>query len=191
MKIGTTICILIVMVSILPYIGAAQPGIIVKIGSPSLSTQNGETIAIYPVIIENQDAGYDTDGDGTIDCCEKTITSVTITQEGWSNSNWQYSFDPDTITMTIPADYGQITTDLTVIVPAGTGDGIYPHKMLVEAAYDLYIPEDNIIIPGFYDSMEPAFNTEISNITTIPEFPTFALPIIIVLGTMYVMKRRR
>lgn len=88
--------------------------------------------------------------------------------------------------MTIPADYGQITTDLTVTVPAGTGGGIYPHKMLVEATYNLYIPEDNVVIPGAgYDSMEPVFNTE------IVKFPAIALPIISVLGLMYVMNRRK
>lgn len=180
----------------------ATPGIEVITGSPSYSIQGSSIIAEYQVTISNLDSGVDTDNDGTIDCCAKTITSLTAEQDGWSGSGWSYSFNPDPTTtpMKTPDNYGSITTTLTITAPSGTGDGNYPHKVTAAASYDMYIPDDpntqddeSLLLMGEgIDSDYDFFNTEISGNTpaSIPEFPTIALPIILVLGVMFLFRKK-
>jgi hypothetical protein len=183
-------------------IAAAFPGIELTTGLPSYSLQGSSVVAEYLVTISNLDAGFDTDGDGVLDCCAKTVTSIVVDQDGWSGSGWTYSFNPDpTITtLTTPDNYGSITTTLTITAPSGTVDGDYSHKVTAEAVYDLYIPDnpsttddESLLIPGAgFDSDYDFFNTEISgsNPAPIPEFPTVALPIVSVLGLMFLLRKK-
>lgn len=180
-------------------IASANPGIEVTTGLPSYSVLGDNLVAEYVVTIQSLDAGYDTDGDGVIDCCAKIITSTTVEQDGWSDSDWSYLFYPDPTTLSIPADYGIVTTTLTIVAPSSTGVGDYSHKVNVDAKYDLYIPDDpstsydeTLFIPEFgIDNDYHFFYTAIagSTLAPIPEFPTVALPIISALGLLFLMRR--
>lgn len=195
------VLLMIVIVAGFANIAAANPGIEVITGPPSYSIQGSSTVAEYQVTISNLDPGFDTDNDGTIDCCGKTITSLTVEQDGWSGSGWSYPFNPDPITtpLTTPHNFGSITTTLTVTAPSVTGN--YPHKVTAEAVSDFYIPDDpstpddeSLLIPGAgIDTDYDFFNTEIteSTPTPIPEFPTIALPIISVLGLVFLLRKNR
>jgi hypothetical protein len=192
---------LILIVTAFMNTAVATPGIEVTTGLPSYSIQGSSIVAEYQVTINNLDPGVDTDNDGIIDCCSKTITSLTVEQDGWSDNGWGYSFNPDPTTtpMITPDNYGSITTTLTVTAPIGTGN--YPHKVTAVALYDMYIPDDpdtpddeSFLIPGAgFDSDYDFFITEILESTPapIPEFPTIALPIISVLGLVFLLRKNK
>ncbi len=173
MKIKTIIFLVFVLVGILPYVGAATPGIDVTASPLSIATSSGTTID-YQITITNLDNDYD-----------KTITSLgmTISQPGWT-----YTFEPDLIGTKIPAGNGNsITATLHVTIPPSQTIQIYDNQVTADAEYELF--------PGFFgsDSDPENFNTEITATTgtDIPEFPTIALPIVSVLGLMFLISRQK
>lgn len=181
MKIRTTIYIILALFVILPYIGAATPGINVTVDPSSRDAQSGTTID-YVVKIENLDQDY-----------YKNITSIDmeILPTGWT-----YSIDQLTTTI-LPAGEGSfITTTLHITIPLGTGTDIYNHRINVSAEFELYpgcslIESDPSIC--FLPENDPEdFNTHvIASTAPIPEFPTVALPIISAMGIMLIMSRRK
>jgi len=165
------ILVLLATLSLFPYTVAAAPGIDVTTTPSSIATTGGTTID-YQVKITNLDDFY-----------TKTITSLSITS---AQPGWTYTFDPDLTGQTIPAGSGNsLTTTLHVTAPAGTSPNIYSHQVTAEAQYEIF--------PGFYgtDSDPDNFNTQITATTPIPEFPTIALPLISVLGIMFLLGRKR
>ncbi len=171
MKIKTILFMVFVLVGIMPYVGAATPGIDVTINPLSITTAGG-TIIDYQVTITNLDDDFD-----------KTITALGMTI---SQSTWTYTLDSDLTGNTIPAGNGNsITTTLHVTIPPGQTSQIYNQQVTSEAQYELF--------PGYIasDNDPENFNTEITDITPIPEFPTIALPIISALGLMFMMSRQK
>ena len=173
-----------VLIGILPFTATAIPGITVTIDPLNKDTPDDITVD-YLVTITNDDDNYD-----------KTITSLQmeITQTGWT-----YSIDPPT-TSFIPAGMGNsITTTLHVSVPRGTRNGIYYiHRINAVAEYELYpgclseFGDASICVLTENDPED--FNTHIiggTQNTEIPEFPTIALPVISILGLIFVMRRKK
>ena len=176
MRMQTILLIIFIMIGILPYTAAATPGIYVTVDPLSQPAVSGNTID-YGVTVSNMDDGY-----------TKLITSLDITS---AQPGWTYTFDPNIIGQTIPAgiDAG-ISTVLSVTSPAGTTSGIYGHQINAEVEYMLMVP-----FPPFAltlpESDPENFNTQIQGTTPIPEFPTIALPVLSVIGLLFVFERRK
>jgi hypothetical protein len=170
-KLGKTILVLLALLSILPSMAAAIPGIDVTTTPSSITTTGGATID-YQVKITNLDDGY-----------AKTITSLAITS---SQPGWTYTFDPDLTGQTIPAGSGNsITTTLHVTAPPGASPDTYSHTVSATVEYELFrgfpVPESD----------PDTFNTQIPPSTPIPEFPTVALPVLAVFGLLFVVRRKQ
>lgn len=176
MKIKTTGFLMFALISILPYVGEAMPGIEVTTDPLSNTTADGITID-YKVIITNQD-----------DCCSKTITSLDMVDP---QSGWLFNFEPSLVGETIPAGSGSsIITTLKVTVPSGVTSG-------QTISHEIYTNADAVLCDGdFCFSLGPDedyefFNTIVTEATQIPEFPTVALPVISALGIVLLMSRRK
>lgn len=182
MKMKTMILIMLVMISILPYTAAATPGIYVTIDPLSQPAVSGNTID-YGVIVSNMDDGI-----------PKLITSLDIIS---AQPGWTYAFNPDIVGQEIPGvkDAG-INTILSVTSPAGMARGIYGHQINAEVEYTLMLSDPLMAfipsIPLTLTEFDPEnFNTEIQDSASIPEFPTIALPVLSVIGLLFVFERRR
>ncbi len=163
MKMRTTIFIVFVLIGILPYAGAAHPGIQVTTNPMSITTAGSTTINYTITITE-------------LDGIDKTISSLGITQP----PGWTYTFNPDLTGANLPAS-GSITTNLSVIIPSAQTSQIYTQQVTVEAQYWGFATDT-----GYAD-----FTTQITGNTptAIPEFPTIALPTISALGIMLLISR--
>jgi len=185
MKKRTAIYLIFALVGILPYIGAATPGIIITLDPLSKSTQSG-TAVDYQVIIINDDGILDVDGNCIDECWDKTITSLSMIE---TQPGWDYVID-SLVTNHIPPGKGNRITTTLHITPLGATPDTYNHKIEVISDSTLYDQDGNAVVSLSGDSDYEEFATIIEG-TPIPEFPTIALPIVSVLGLMLLISRRK
>lgn len=182
MKMKTIVLIMFVMIGILPYTAAATPGIHVTVDPLSQTAVSGNTID-YGVTVTNMDDGL-----------SKLITSLDITS---AQPGWIYTFNPDIVGEEIPAGDGQsISTVLSVTSLSSAGIGIYGHQINAEAEYTVMLSDPLMPfippIPLTLTEFDPEnFNTQIQDTTPIPEFPTIALPVLSIIGLLFVFERRK
>lgn len=94
---------------------------------------------------------------------------------------WDYSFDPGTLRLETPGESN--STKLSIKIASDAPPGIYHHTVIVKGYDEFgtmfnYVTEEDIYV----------INTDVSS---IPEFPTIAFPIISVLGLLFVMRKSK
>ena len=173
MKMKTILVIMFVMIGILPYTAAANPGLEVLVDPLDQTTISGNTI-VYNVILNNTNENYDI-----------TMDNIIVTK---NQISWTYTFD-DVSGMIIPIGENR-SVELSVTSPFGTPNGLYDHT--VDGNGHITIE----VFPGYYiDGPEygyQTFNTKIYDSTVpVPEFPTIALPVLSVIGLLLLFERRK
>jgi hypothetical protein len=94
---------------------------------------------------------------------------------------WNYIFDPGTLRLEAPGE--SKSTILTINIASDAPPGLYHHTVMVDG-YDEF--GTSIGIPVETDIY--VINTDVA---PIPEFPTIALPIISVIGLLFVMRKSK
>jgi len=94
---------------------------------------------------------------------------------------WDYIFDPGTVRLEAPGE--SKSTKLTINIASDAPPGMYHHTVIVYG-YDEF--GTMIGVPTETDIY--VINTDVAS---IPEFPTIALPILSVIGLLFVMRRQR
>lgn len=185
----TLILSIVLIFGILPYAGTAIPGLQVTLNPQHQEITSDVTTIDYQVTIINLDNDLiDENGDPLSDV-DKTITTLKMTS---AQPGWNYEFIPDPTGLVLNDVAGQSrTVTLRVTIPSSPSVGIHAHQVTAEASYEM-IPG----IPDFlgFDSDYENFDTEIiesSPNTAIPEFPTITIPVISVLGIMFLMSKRK
>ena len=179
MKLKTILLIMLIMIGILPYTAAANPGLEVLVDPLSQTTISGNTI-VYDVILNNTNENYDI-----------TMDNIIVIEK---QTSWTYTFD-DVNGMIIPIGEN-LTIELSVTSPFGTPNGLYNHKVDGNGHITIVIPGiPGIISESYIDLPEydyEFFDTIIYDSTApIPEFPTIALPVLSVIGLMLMFGRRK
>ena len=93
--------------------------------------------------------------------------------------DWDYDFNPDTLTLTSQGDLN--TSILTITVPSTAAIGNYYHVLIAFG----YIDYEGIEILVGKD--ESGFNTNVQ----VPEFPTVVVPMVAILGLVAIIGRRK
>ena len=96
--------------------------------------------------------------------------------------NWHYSYSENDFTV-YPGDRKEVL--LTISVPGGTANGEYFHDVIAQG---IYYDDAGQLIVDELGSYREYLNVET---IAIPEFATIAMPVISVLGMMFIMQRRR
>ncbi len=94
---------------------------------------------------------------------------------------WDYIFDPGTLRLETPGE--SKTTILTINIASDAPPGMYHHTVIVYG-YD----EFGTLIGVPTETDIYVINTDVSS---IPEFPTIALPILSVIGLLFVMRKSK
>ncbi len=138
-------------------IASAHPGIVVTVLPDSLNAQLGQTV-VYEVTTES-----------ITDTPEHVILSIKNPL-----ASWGYVFDNPEFDI---APGQNITTNLSVTVPASASQGTYQSNVLGTGA-----------VPGY-----EVFPTETSFFTfitvAIPEFPSIIVPVVATIGIVLVLRR--
>ncbi|RLI76783.1 hypothetical protein DRP04_12320 [Archaeoglobales archaeon] len=161
MKIKASIALVILLLACGNAL--AEPGIMVEVTPPSQAANAGSTID-YTLNVTN------------LDSYSKTIKSVSISlAQGWS-----YTLYPDIVGQTLPAG-GSIETTIHVSIPSTASAGSYSNQATVEVEYEL--------IPGvpFTETGYSVFETQV--MAAIPEFTTIAIPALIAMAAVVLMRR--
>lgn len=196
MKTKRIFFLIMLFFAIVPHIVVAIPGLIVRTDPESMTISNGGATVEYNVIIENQDDGrINPDTEIEAPKVDKTITAIrmNIRQPG---PDWDYSFYPDPVGQVLSDGTGQ-SRNITLQIKTKSGAiGIFEDQVAADAKYDFCFELDNpdSCITDLEENGYATFWTEItgsSNPAPIPEFPNVALPIISVLGLMFLMHRRK
>ena len=175
--------------SIFSHIVAANPGLQIKANPQEISTSSDSSI-IYSITIKN------------LDECDYSVCFIQIIKYIDINSiikcnDCTYTFTTDLIDT--PVYNGtDVTTALTVYIPPGKIMGqyvdhqidVFTNEEMCDTNYNDCFPIAEY--PDYPDEAHDLFSTLITGTSTpIPEFPTIALPIISVLGLVFLMSRRK
>lgn len=198
---------LLLILSIYPIIGTARPGLLVNASPQEITAPSDRTID-YVITITNLDKNETLDnGDGTYTFIHyiQKIKYIDV-NEFIRCSGCTYKFIPD-INESFVYNGTDVTTLLRVYIPPGKAIGeIIDHHIDVKTQEDVCFDDSCSVFIQFYDSsLDPnsegyytdigytLIKTIISSTTPapIPEFPTVAIPIISVLGLVFLMRRRK
>ncbi|MBU4222888.1 MAG: PEF-CTERM sorting domain-containing protein [Euryarchaeota archaeon] len=183
---------------LMPSLATAMPGISVTVNPTDKYITSGGITIDYLVTIRNDD-----DGIINPDPYNKKITGFTT---GTPPVGWTYQYDTSNIIGQVlsPATDQSRTFTLSVSVPATvqSNDVLqqFSHEVkgfteLETELYDGCMNDFGDYEICFSPENDPeGFNTLVSpntGNTAIPEFPTIALPIISVIGLLFVMRRSR
>lgn len=140
-------------------VAQADPGIVVSVDAIVNTVAPGGT-ATYKVRVQS-----------ITDELEHIVLSIDNPRVGWTYTFSQSEFDLD------PG--ATVEVDLSITVPVGTSIGTYYH----DVKGDAYLPGFE-----FLGSVETSTYTNVETIA-IPEYPTIALPVMIVLGLVFGVSR--
>jgi hypothetical protein len=103
-------------------------------------------------------------------------------QDTWWNPNWNYEFLPSTVRLESGTDSKAST--LTLHVPENAIPGTYSHTVEASALnqYDQVIGQTTGRI---------TINVIDTDVTSVPEFPTVALPVAAILGLLFIIGRKK
>jgi hypothetical protein len=103
-------------------------------------------------------------------------------QDTWWNPNWNYEFLPSTVRLERGTDSN--SSMLTLHVPENAIPGTYSHTVEASALNQL----DQIM---GQTTGRITINVIDTDVTAVPEFPTVALPVVAVLGLLFIIERKK
>lgn len=184
MRKNVGILLIIVLVSLCSQIGSANPGIVVDVNPSNIEITPDITKITYMVTLSTPDDPGN----------KFKVTSLDITSK--PSNDWNYQFETDLNGISITPDNSRSIT-LDVFIPSGLPlNQNYAHEITVRSEWYLCDEFDNCIlitdennIPLVVDDYK-VFNTIIrQDPAPIPEFPTVAVPIVSVIGLLFVMRK--
>jgi uncharacterized membrane protein len=173
LKLGLLLLVSLVTINI----ASAHPGFTIDVKPISSTVNTGGGTAIYSVTT-TAIAGLSQD--------EFADLSVTIVDPNGNPVNWDTTFSENSLV--IGPNSPETTVTMQVQVPPGTSVGDY----LLTVNGNGYLPD-----PSDPTKPDTTWIVESSNfpltvsVTSIPEFPTIALPVISVLGLVFMVSRRK
>ncbi|KKH64298.1 PEF-CTERM sorting domain-containing protein [Methanosarcina mazei] len=141
--------------------------------NPGDSISYEATVSDDMLIVDPDDPSYD-----QLLSSEDVMFSVS---ESDKQPGWTYAFAPSTVTLSSPTE--SKSSILTMTVPADASTGVYYHRVEAKVwnGYSYLFQE-----PGI--TQVYVINTDVNS---IPEFPSIALPVAAVLGLVLIFGRKR
>ena len=124
----------------------------------------GDSVSYEAVVIDDQ-------VDSSLPEDVKFSINRTDQRPGW-NPDWDYTFIPSEVNLDSP--YNSKFSTLTLTVPADSAPGVYYHTVEAKAWNEINYVMGEAGIAQVY-----VVNTDVNS---IPEFPTVAVPVIAILG---------
>ena len=171
MKLGLMLLVSLITINV----ASANPGYYVAV-TPISSTVNPGGTATYSVTLSTMD---------TLTIAE--FAELSVIDPNGNPVSWTTTFNENTFL--IGPHPAEKTVTLEVSVPPGTPVGEYHMKV----KGDGYLPDfDDPTIPDKYlGSMESSDFPITVSVTSIPEFPSVAVPMVAILGIIAIIGRRK